>query len=179
MVSQLKVNEIIKQSGSSITIGEAGDTVSGPFTNKPAFSAYLSSAQTISGSTWTKVAFNGEYFDTDSAFDTSNNRFTVPSNLAGKYCFIGQINMEYIDDNKTFRMSWYKNGSSTMTGTMLKSPGANGSFIYENSTILELAVGDYVELYGYTDNTDTNISFQDGGSPYGSTGFLGYKLIGA
>ena len=108
MVSQLKVNEIIKQSGSSITIGEAGDTVSGPFTNKPAFSAYLSSAQTISGSTWTKVAFDGEYFDTDSAFDTSNNRFTVPSNLAGKYCFIGQINMEYIDDNKTFRMSWYK-----------------------------------------------------------------------
>ena len=62
---------------------------------------------------------------------------------------------------------------------MLKSPGANGSFIYENSTILELAVGDYVELYGYTDNTDTNISFQDGGSPYGSTGLLGYKLIGA
>ena len=37
MVSQLKVNEIIKQSGSSITIGESGDTVSGPFTNLPAF----------------------------------------------------------------------------------------------------------------------------------------------
>ena len=30
MVSQLKVNEIIKQSGSSITIGESGDTVSIP-----------------------------------------------------------------------------------------------------------------------------------------------------
>ena len=179
MVSQLKVNEIIKQSGSSITIGEAGDTVSGPFTNKPAFSAYLSSAQTISASTWTKVAFDGEYFDTDSAFDTSNNRFTVPSNLAGKYCFIGQINMEYIDDNKTFRMSWYKNGASNRVGTMLKCPGANGSFIYENTTILDLAVGDYIELFGFTDNTDTNISFQDGGDPKGSTRFLGYKLIGA
>ena len=28
MVSQIKVNEIIKQSGSSITIGESGDTIS-------------------------------------------------------------------------------------------------------------------------------------------------------
>jgi len=179
VVSQLKVNEIIKQSGSSITIGEAGDTVSGPFTNVPAFSVYLSSSQTISASTWTKVGFNGEYFDTNSAFDTSNNRFTVPANLAGKYCFTGQIWIRYIDDNKQFRMSWYKNGSSTMTGTMLKSPGANGDFIFENTTILELAVGDYVELFGYTDNSDTNISFNDGGSPYGATGLVGHKLIGA
>ena len=30
MVSQIKVNEIIKQSGSSITIGESGDTVTIP-----------------------------------------------------------------------------------------------------------------------------------------------------
>ena len=30
MVSQIKVNEIIKQSGSTITIGESGDTVSIP-----------------------------------------------------------------------------------------------------------------------------------------------------
>jgi hypothetical protein len=30
MVSQIKVNEIIKQSGSSISIGESGDTVSIP-----------------------------------------------------------------------------------------------------------------------------------------------------
>ena len=30
MVSQIKVNEIIKQSGSSITIGESGDTISIP-----------------------------------------------------------------------------------------------------------------------------------------------------
>ena len=30
MVSQIKVNEIIKQSGSSISIGESGDTVNIP-----------------------------------------------------------------------------------------------------------------------------------------------------
>ena len=42
MASQLKVNEIIKQSGSTLTIGQDGDTVSGPFTNVPAFSVKLS-----------------------------------------------------------------------------------------------------------------------------------------
>ena len=56
MVSQIKVNEIIKQSGSSITIGESGDTVSVPSgatlnvagstsglpDNTPVFAAYLS-----------------------------------------------------------------------------------------------------------------------------------------
>jgi hypothetical protein len=189
-MSTLKVSTISPlgtDATKTITVGASGDTftvtdgvtVSGAGANTPAFSAYLSSAQSISVSTWTKVAFNAEFFDTNSAFDTSNNRFTVPSNLAGKYCFIGQINMEYIDDNKTFRMSWYKNGSSFMTGTMLKSPGANGSFIYQNTTILDLTVGDYIELYGYTDNSDTNVTFQDGGAPYGSTGLLGYKLIGA
>ena len=51
MVSQIKVNEIIKQSGSSITIGESGDTIdlSNPTSvtlnstmkNTPAFSAKL------------------------------------------------------------------------------------------------------------------------------------------
>ena len=181
-MSTLKVSTISPlgtDATKTITIGSAGDTVAGAGANTPSFSAYLNSAQTISASTWTKVGFDAEHFDTNSAFDTSNNRFVVPSNLAGKYCFVGQIYMEYIDDNKTFRMSWYKNGASNSVGTMLKSPGANGSFIYENTTILDLAVGDYIELFGFTDNTDTNISFQDGGDPKGSTRFLGYKLIGA
>jgi hypothetical protein len=48
VVSQLKVNEIIKQSGSSISIGEDGDTVSGPFTMVPDVQAYLGSDQSIS-----------------------------------------------------------------------------------------------------------------------------------
>ena len=53
MVSQIKVNEIIKQSGSSITIGESGDTITLPSSatlsnfpsNTPYFQATLSSEQ--------------------------------------------------------------------------------------------------------------------------------------
>ena len=62
MVSQLKVNEIIKQSGSSISIGEDGDTVSGPFTNVPAFHAHQSSAQSISNATGTVLTYGTEIY---------------------------------------------------------------------------------------------------------------------
>ena len=66
MVSQLKVNEIIKQSGSSVTIGEAGDTITLPSTstltnfpeNTPVFQAMLTSDQTLSSGSFTKIQFN-------------------------------------------------------------------------------------------------------------------------
>ena len=101
MVSQIKVNEIIKQSGSSISIGESGDTINigttgdtinlagsayaVAGTNTPAFEAYLNgSNQDIGDSVNTRVAFNSEAFDTDNAYDNSTNyRFTPQT--AGKY----------------------------------------------------------------------------------------------
>ena len=78
MVSQIKVNEIIKQSGSSISIGESGDTINlagsayaAAGTNTPAFYAQLTSNQAMSDNTWTKVQFNSEDFDTDNTYDNS------------------------------------------------------------------------------------------------------------
>ena len=55
--------------------------------NTPAFSAYINSDQTLSDNTDTKVNFDTEDFDSDSAYDVSNKRFTVPSGQAGKYFF--------------------------------------------------------------------------------------------
>jgi hypothetical protein len=112
VVSQLKVNEIIKQSGSSITIGEAGDTASGIFTNTPAFSAKMSAAQSISNDTETKIAYDTEIVDTDSAYDHSSNyRFTVPSNEAGRYFIGASIRSGSVTDTKKITMTFHKNGS--------------------------------------------------------------------
>jgi len=62
-------------------------------TNTPVFAGYLAtdSDQSISDSTTTKIAFEGERIDTDSAFDTSNNKFTVPSGGAGKYFIVCKV----------------------------------------------------------------------------------------
>lgn len=52
--------------------------------NGPAFSAYQSSAQTLSSGTITKIEFQTEEFDTDNCFDNAiNYRFTP--NVAGYY----------------------------------------------------------------------------------------------
>ena len=97
-MSTLKVDTILKRTGTgTITVGQSGDTISVPTgatlsvsgsasglpDNTPSFSVTLSGNQTISNSSWTKLTFDTEYWDTDSAF--ASNKFTVPSGEAGKY----------------------------------------------------------------------------------------------
>ena len=93
-------NNIINESGNTITIGASGDTISIPAgatiansgtatgfgeTNTPAFRAYNNASFSFSSGTTTKMRFNAEAFDTASAFDTSDYDFTVPSGEGGKY----------------------------------------------------------------------------------------------
>ena len=93
-------NNIINESGNTITIGASGDTISIPSgatiansgtatgfggDNTPSWSATIDSNQTLSDSTDTLLNFDNETYDTDGAYDTSNKRFTVPSGEAGKY----------------------------------------------------------------------------------------------
>ena len=66
--------------------------------NTPAFLAYTANgqSQTVSDATTTKLDFETELYDTDSAF-SSDTKFTVPSGKAGKYQF-------------TANVSWYHDG---------------------------------------------------------------------
>ena len=85
-------NNIINESGNTITIGASGDTTNVIGTlnkdgvavaNTPAFYAYQSSGQVIADTTDTTVNFQTEVYDTASAF--ASNTFTVPSGQGGKY----------------------------------------------------------------------------------------------
>jgi hypothetical protein len=104
-----------------------------------AFSVYRTAAQTISGSTITKIQFNTEEYDSNSNFDsTTNYRFT-PS-VAGYYVFSMGIQPESGTD---FYGYVYKNGAVAKRlwasfGNVL----ANGTAqLYLNGT------SDYVEFY--------------------------------
>ena len=100
----LKVGTITTSSGSgTITLGQSGETITIPTgatitnsgtatgfggANTPSFSVYSSSSiSNISSGTQTLVPFNTENYDTDNAFTntSSNYKFTVPSDKAGKY----------------------------------------------------------------------------------------------
>ena len=178
MVSQLKVNEIIKQSGSSITIGETGDTASGIFTNTPAFYATVGSNQTISDNTQTKIAFDTEVFDTNSAYDNtaSNYKFTVPSGMGGKYFLYAQALPDAASDANLFkcRIQLYKNGSVIR----LQQTNFSNNYILNTSiqvtSIEELSAGDYIQVY--IRGTDRSGSITVDGTNADLSLFCGYRI---
>tara|TARA_A200000113_G_C8650379_1_gene285627 strand:- start:42 stop:578 length:537 start_codon:yes stop_codon:yes gene_type:complete len=177
-MSTLEVNNITPQSGTSITIGGSGDTVSlgsgatqSGFggTNTPAFRAGLSSAQSISNSTHSVVIFNSEQFDTNSAYDTSNGRFTVPVGEAGKYFFYGHFRFQSASTFNT-AIEIHKNGSQIAHIEF----GSNGVYpSCQASYIGDLAEGDYIQLTAY----QTSGSAKDLTGNINYTAFGGYKII--
>jgi hypothetical protein len=110
------------------------------------FSAYLNTAQTPTASTWTKLAFSGENFDTEGWFDsTTNYRFTPTT--AGYY----KIDVMMMPNSTTrCRVDLYKNGSSlTRTIDQQIAASLSGTYsapFYSNGT-------DYWEVYVFQSAT--------------------------
>jgi hypothetical protein len=182
MVSQLKVNEIIKQSGSSISIGESGDTITLPSTatltnfpsNTPAFMANLGSGQSIANDTTTKVNMDTEIYDTDSKYDTSNYRFTP--GVAGKYLVFAQIMYTaYAADGTAAGLLVKKNGSTVQESYERSAYGSNFDFYIHIATSVILDDDDYIEIFTRQGSGGAKTAYQ--GSLYSFWGAS--KLIGA
>ena len=143
----------IEQNGSTIlTVDGSGNiaiandlsvTGSSPLPSGPAFSAYMSSSQSLTTITLTKVQFNTEDFDTDNCFDTSTYRFTP--NVAGYYQVNGILTL--IGTSGTaWVMYLYKNGSVIQNIGNQRSSGGEGgpsgsALVYMNG------ITDYLEMY--------------------------------
>ena len=151
---------------STINIGVSGDTVNIPAgvtianagtatgfgtAGTNIFRASMSSNQgSVTNNTWTKVAFDTDVFDADGVFDTSNNRFIAPA--AGKYLLIGKM---YVFPNgqngPNYYTRFYKNGGAATKEVVVIGLGSSDNYIAEvavmNTTILDLAQNDYIELY--------------------------------
>jgi len=122
--------------------------------NGPAFNAYANTIQTISSATATKIQFNTERFDTNSAYDNATNYRFTPT-VAGYY----QINIGVtFNNNVTGDGSYtmiYKNGSciavsaAGATGSTYSIPNV-ASVVYLNGST------DYVEGYVFTQNGPKN-----------------------
>lgn len=113
--------------------------------NGPAFSAYQSSAQTLSNATWTKIQLQTEEFDTASAFDATTNYRYMPT-VAGYYQVQGLITFAGNASNIYTTASIYKNGTafkSNQTYGAYASGPIIVALVYLNGST------DYVELYGY------------------------------
>jgi len=131
-------------------------------TNTPAVSAYSNANQTVTDNTSTKVAFNAEIYDTDSAFDTSTYRFTVPSGKAGKYFIYTSIYMYGNNNDERLRaIDIQLNGGIVRRFEAFGDSGtgfSNGGNI-SGGAVLNLSVGDYIEIFGKLDVNSGTPSF--------------------
>jgi len=148
-------------------------------TNTPAFLTYLSSNQSYTDNTLTKVQFNAEVFDTDGTYDNSTNYRFTPA-VAGKYYIYSDVTIDVTDlTNKLYTSSIriYKNGSEyKATDQLFDYSGSSGLDIFTAQifTTMSLNATDYIEIYA-KGNGDQNGNFR--GSSELFTTFGGYKII--
>ena len=142
--------------------------------NAPAFHVRLSADQTLTNSTATKIQFNTEEYDTNSAYDNSSNyRFTVPTGEGGKYFFYTNVLFQNLAASRIARINFYKNGSS-VSETRDVTAAANDISIHGTMTIT-LSASDYIEVFAYQNDSGTEVA---GGGSTDISNFGGYRLIG-
>jgi len=117
--------------------------------NTPAFLAQApgSSGQGLSNGTWTKLVGWNNVYDTASAFDYTNDKFTVPSGQGGKYFVYGFIKYG-ASSTRRIQVAVYKNGSVNQTASSY-TEYYSGVHL---GVAISLAASDYIELYGRLDN---------------------------
>jgi len=120
----------------------------------------------------TKITFNVEVLDTQTAFDSSTNYRFTPS--SGYYLFIGHLRFSTFpasSGNDTCGVMLYKNGSGVVE-SYDSTGGATGANMISLSTFQEANGSDYFELWAYQ-ATGSTITVQ---SAIGQTYFQALKV---
>jgi hypothetical protein len=171
---QITIQEPATASNFTATMPAATGTVqvSG---NMPAFYAFrATSVQSVSTTTFTKIQFNGESFDTANCFDSSTNyRFTP--NVAGYYQINATVNSNY-STLKRLLFQLYKNGSTyNSLADFDKGTAEASSFNSASGSTLVYMNGstDYLEVYVYLNGTTSGSTLGVYFNPE-STSFSGY-----
>ena len=145
----------------------------------PSFLCTMSTAQTSLGDgVITKVAFDTEVYDTNSAYDTTNYKFTVPAGEGGKYYIYTKVDSADSTGSqlRSYRTYVYKNGSEYSPTVAVVDSRDNfskgGAFMA--GSIIELAATDYVEAFARIDTNNSEVwSISTTFSVFG-----GWKVIG-
>jgi hypothetical protein len=131
----------------------------------PAFEVHLSADQTLTDDTLTKIQWDTKVFDTDSIYNTTDYKATIPSGKGGKYfvyaqgqCIGDGSTGEILDTNMQIR----KNGTSitrTIFGGDTTATADRNTFL-STFTVLDLSAGDYLELYALINSVSGTAIFR-------------------
>ena len=131
----------------TMTFGDAGADFS------PNFRAYMSSNQSISTATVTKLNLDAESFDPDSAFDTSTNQFTVPSGKGGKYFIYAQVRKNNFAGSRIELFIKIDGGSNILQAELGAIADNYNTFF--TSSVLDLTAAQVLQVNFYHDDSGT------------------------
>ena len=158
----------------TIAFGPNVTTTPSSLANTPSFFAYNSSNQSITNGVWTKMTFDTEMYDTDSAF--ASNTFTVPSGKGGKYFVFQNIRYGGLNSGAINYCGIYKNGSLA-SAQFFRCTNTGDAISFGYSGVFNLSESDYIESWTYNgDTTSRNI---EGSGSNIRVLFGAYKIIGA
>lgn len=131
-----------------------------------------SGAPSIPNGAYTALTMGFEEIDTDAFHSTTTNtsRMTIPAGKAGKYLIIFYASYPTAATIKAQRL--YKNGVLLQTGASFNYDFRLNTTIaatIQSSTILNLAVADYIEMFVY----------QDSGASATMQGYVNIQFLGA
>jgi len=153
----------------------AGTVTGAGGVNTPAFHASLTSTQTISDETWTKIAINSENFDVGSVYDASTNYRYTPGYIGKSFIYGNSVNNATNDSGLVDNyLAIYKNGTIECYA---RNFHPNGSRVqgYHIAAIISHDADDYFELYAYIDILAGTPKVQGGSNE--QTVFGAYKII--
>jgi hypothetical protein len=181
MTSILKVDQLQDSGGNALITSDGSGNITTQKLLYPAWMVYLSFDQASSDLIYTKVQFDTKLVDTDNMYDnTTNYRVTIPSGKAGKYYVEANVllNSGAVSNLNRNRAEIYKNGSMFST----KFFDARNNYTQQNSStnscIMDLAVSDYIEIFGFID-TVSGAAGNFRGEPLSTgleTWFQGYRI---
>jgi hypothetical protein len=130
----------------------SGGIITTPY--QVSFKAYISGANpSITKGVANTIPYNNEQYDAQSNYNVSNYKFTAP--VAGKYLFIVNFNVYGLDDNASLNLILVINSSSVRRLYLIQNlpTGNTGDINISGSDILNLAVGDTVEVKASSDGS--------------------------
>ena len=148
------------QLASSLDLSSKTVTLASNMTNAPAFEAHLSSSQTLTDETLTKIQFDNEIFDTDNAYDNSTNYRFTPQ-VSGKYFVYGDINVDPAGTSQLIHahIDIYKNGSAIRMHEVNFNTNYARRFNASIACVIDMnGSSDYLEIFAYGNDTSGNPS---------------------
>ena len=119
------------------------------------FQAEMVGDQSITNSTWTKVKFNAQNWDTNSNYDHTDNDWCYEAPATGKYWYKASLMCKDLGENGSVRVALYKDSGSgyveqKKTFRINYQPNAsNNDITIETTGLISLAANDKIAVYGW------------------------------